>query len=92
MAPASQAVRYVEASGLGEPYGDAIEVGAYNAVLSPGRRADDPVAVGSIHTNIAHLDGASGIASLLKASLTNPTQLHCIELYGIVVYCTVTVY
>ena len=61
----------MEASGLGEPFGDAIEVGAYNAVLSPGRSAEDPLVMGSIHTNIAHLDGASGIASLLKASLTS---------------------
>ena len=59
-------LRYIEASGLGEPYGDAVEVGAYQAVFQPGRERSNPLVFGSIHTNIAHLDGASGIASFSK--------------------------
>ena len=59
-------LRYIEASGLGEPYGDAVEVGAYQAVFQPGRQRSNPLVFGSIHTNIAHLDGASGIASFSK--------------------------
>jgi acyl transferase domain-containing protein len=53
-------LRYIEASGLGEPYGDAVEVGAYQALFQPGRRRDNPLVFGSVHTNIGHLDGASG--------------------------------
>jgi acyl transferase domain-containing protein len=53
-------MRYMEASGLGEPYGDAVEVGAYQALFQPGRRRDNPLIFGSVHTNIGHLDGASG--------------------------------
>ena len=60
-------LRYIEASGLGEPYGDAVEVGAYQALFQPGRRRDNPLIFGSIHTNIGHLDGASGIVAFAKA-------------------------
>ena len=62
-------VKYVEASGLGEPFGDAVELGAYQAVFGPGRDDADPVVFGSVHTNVGHLDGCSGMASFVKACL-----------------------
>jgi acyl transferase domain-containing protein/acyl carrier protein len=60
-------VKYIEASGLGEPYGDAVEVSAYQNVFEPERISNDRLIFGSVHTNIGHLDGCSGIASFLKA-------------------------
>ena len=62
-------VSYVEAHGTGTPLGDPIEVRALTAVLAEGRPADDRCAIGSIKTNIGHLETASGIAGLLKAML-----------------------
>ena len=60
-------VKYIEASGLGEPYGDAVEVSAYQNVFEPERISNDKLLFGSVHTNLGHLDGCSGIASFLKA-------------------------
>ena len=59
-------IKYIEASGLGEPFGDAIEIGAYKNLFAPQRYKRNVLVFGSIHTNIGHLDGASGIASILK--------------------------
>jgi hypothetical protein len=67
MAPSE--CKYMEASGLGEPYGDAVEVGAYQALFQPGRDPRDKLVFGSIHTNIGHLDGCSGMASFIKTCL-----------------------
>ena len=63
------AIGYVEAHGTGTPLGDPIEVNALGAVLSEGRDASRPVAVGSVKTNIGHLEAAAGIVGLVKAVL-----------------------
>jgi amino acid adenylation domain-containing protein len=60
-------VRFVEAHGSGTPLGDAIEVAALNRVL--GGAAPESVALGSVKTNIGHLDAAAGVAGLIKAVL-----------------------
>lgn len=67
MAPGE--MRTIEASGLGEPYGDAVEVGAYKNVFQPGRERGNPLVFNSVHTNLCHLDGASGLASFTKLVL-----------------------
>jgi phthiocerol/phenolphthiocerol synthesis type-I polyketide synthase D len=67
IAPAE--VSYVEAHGTGTPLGDPIELHALGAALSPGRDARDLVQVGSVKTNIGHLEGAAGIAGLIKTIL-----------------------
>ena len=67
-------IKYVEASGLGEPIGDAVEVGAYQAVFHK-RKSDDKIIFGSIHTNIGHLDGCSGMASFVKGCLVTQHRL-----------------
>jgi acyl transferase domain-containing protein/surfactin synthase thioesterase subunit len=68
VAPAE--VGYVEAHGTGTSLGDPIEVRALGAVLSEGRAEGQKVAVGSVKTNIGHLEAAAGAAGLVKAVLS----------------------
>jgi len=78
-------VDYVEAHGTGTPVGDPIEVSALGRVFSEGRGADDaPVLLGSVKTNIGHLESASGVAGLIKAALclqqrAIPPNLHFLK-------------
>jgi acyl transferase domain-containing protein/acyl carrier protein len=62
-------VRYMEAHGTGTPVGDPIEARALGAVLGIDRPAGDRCIVGSVKTNIGHLEAASGVAGLIKAVL-----------------------
>ncbi|WP_414450288.1 SDR family NAD(P)-dependent oxidoreductase [Burkholderia sp. 22PA0099] len=62
-----QSLSYLEAHGTGTAVGDPIEARALIDVLSSGRPADKPLLIGSIKTNIGHLETASGMAGLLKA-------------------------
>ncbi|MFD4683504.1 type I polyketide synthase, partial [Streptomyces sp. NPDC058461] len=65
----AHAVQYVELHGTGTPVGDPVEAAALGAVLGTGRPADAPLHVGSVKTNVGHLEGASGITGLLKTVL-----------------------
>jgi acyl-CoA synthetase (AMP-forming)/AMP-acid ligase II/3-oxoacyl-(acyl-carrier-protein) synthase/acyl carrier protein len=65
VAPAE--VGYVEAHGTGTPLGDPVEVRALAGVLGEGRTR--PLALGSVKTNIGHLEAAAGIAGFIKAVL-----------------------
>ncbi len=67
VAPAE--LSYIEAHGTGTPLGDPIEVRALDAVFGPGRPADRPLRLGSVKTNIGHLEAAAGIAGLIKVIL-----------------------
>ncbi|MFF8035922.1 type I polyketide synthase, partial [Streptomyces sp. NPDC016626] len=62
-------VRFVELHGTGTPTGDPVEAQALGAVYGTGRPADTPLLVGSVKTNIGHLEGAAGIAGFVKAAL-----------------------
>jgi len=62
-------VGYVELHGTGTRAGDPVEAAALGQVYGTARTAVDALAVGSIKTNIGHLEGAAGIAGLLKAVL-----------------------
>ena len=62
-------VSYMEAHGTGTPVGDPIEATALGNVLCEGRAKDNKCLVGSVKTNIGHLESGSGIAGFLKALL-----------------------
>jgi len=62
-------ISYVEAHGTGTSLGDPIEVEALAAVLGEGRPEAQPLAIGSVKTNLGHLESASGIAGLIKVVL-----------------------
>jgi len=63
-------VQYVEAHGTGTKLGDPIEVQALGAVISQGRPADRKCAIGSVKTNIGHLEAGAGVAALIKVALS----------------------
>ena len=63
-------VQYVETQGLGTLLGDAIEAEALGAVLADGRATDDPCVIGSVKTNIGHLEAASGVAGVIKVAMS----------------------
>jgi len=64
-----ETVSYVEAHGTGTPLGDPIEMAALTRAFRTGTAKRGFCAVGSIKTNLGHLDSASGIAGLIKTVL-----------------------
>jgi acyl transferase domain-containing protein/glutamate-1-semialdehyde aminotransferase len=64
----SQELQWIEAHGTGTALGDPIEFQAIDAVFSPQR--SDPFFVGSVKTNIGHLEAAAGIAGVIKTALS----------------------
>jgi phthiocerol/phenolphthiocerol synthesis type-I polyketide synthase E len=67
-----ETITYVEAHGSGTPLGDPIEVAALTQAFRAGsnsREARGFCALGSVKSSVGHLEAASGIAGLVKATL-----------------------
>ncbi|MFE8944851.1 SDR family oxidoreductase [Streptomyces sp. NPDC007856] len=62
-------IQYVEAHGTGTPLGDPIEFGAIGDVFVDSHTKDRPVLVGSVKTNLGHMEPASGIVGVIKTVL-----------------------
>ena len=62
-------IRYVEAHGTGTALGDPIEIAGLTQAFRASTQARGVCAIGSLKTNVGHLDAAAGIAGLIKAAL-----------------------
>ena len=58
---------YIECHGTGTQAGDTIEAGAIASVFSKNRPSSNPLFLGSVKTNIGHLEAGSGLAGIIKA-------------------------
>ena len=75
-------ITYVEAHGTGTPLGDPIEIKALTKAFRSSTLKRGFCAIGSVKTNVGHLDAAAGIAGLIKTILALkhkqiPPSLHC---------------
>ena len=66
---AAAQIGYVEAHGSGTSLGDPIEVDAIGNTLGAAEGRTTPVILGSVKTNLGHLEAAAGVAGLIKAAL-----------------------
>ncbi|MCX4096426.1 type I polyketide synthase [Nocardia sp. alder85J] len=64
------AAGYFECHGTGTPLGDAVEVGALAAVLGDRPPDATPIRIGSVKSNLGHLEAAAGVTGLAKAALS----------------------
>ncbi|MFJ2760404.1 type I polyketide synthase [Streptomyces prasinus] len=62
-------IQYVEAHGTGTALGDPTETDAITGVFGASHSGSDPVLVGSLKTNIGHMEGAAGVGGLIKTIL-----------------------
>jgi amino acid adenylation domain-containing protein len=79
-----ESITYIEAHGTGTPLGDPIEIAALTEAFRQGTDKKAFCAIGSVKTNIGHLDVAAGVAGLIKTTLALrhkliPPSLHFTE-------------
>ncbi len=79
-----ESITYVEANGTGTPLGDPVEVAALTQAFRRGTERTGFCALGSVKTNVGHLNAAAGIVSLIKTVLALehrqiPPSLHFTE-------------
>ncbi len=81
---AREKVFYVEAHGTGTAIGDPVEANALGEMFGPNRTTGEKCLIGSVKSNIGHLEGGAGIAALIKAALcikkrVVPASLHFVS-------------
>ena len=64
-----ETIAYIEAHGTGTPMGDPIEIAALTQAFRADTEKNGFCAIGSLKTNIGHLDAAAGVAGLIKTVL-----------------------
>lgn len=62
-------IDYIEAHGSGTPLGDPIEIAALTSIFKHAKSIDNPLLVGSVKTNVGHMEASAGIAGLIKVIL-----------------------
>jgi acyl transferase domain-containing protein len=62
-------IQYVEAHGTGTPLGDPIEMASIAELFGQSHSLQDPILVGSLKTNIGHMEAAAGIGGVIKTVL-----------------------
>jgi len=77
----AETMSYIEAHGTGTPLGDPIEIAALTAAFRTSTSNTGFCAIGSLKTNVGHLEAAAGVAGLIKATLALhhrriPASLH----------------
>ncbi|MFB2772373.1 SDR family NAD(P)-dependent oxidoreductase [Pelatocladus sp. BLCC-F211] len=65
----AETITYIEAHGTGTPLGDPIEIAALTQAFQTSTKKKNFCAIGSLKTNIGHLDAAAGVAGLIKTVL-----------------------
>ena len=78
----ANSIQYLEAHGTGTPMGDPIEIQALGEAFAPDQPAPQSCFIGSIKSNLGHLDTAAGVAGFIKTVLALehgqiPPTLHC---------------
>jgi len=64
-----ETITYIETHGTGTPLGDPIELRALEKVFRAGTNKENFCAIGSVKTNVSHLNTAAGVTSLIKTAL-----------------------
>jgi acyl transferase domain-containing protein len=68
-------IDYVEAHGTGTALGDPVELRALGGVFAAGRDGQRRLLVGSVKTNLGHLEAAAGVAGIIKVALALDRQV-----------------
>ncbi|GAA0445782.1 type I polyketide synthase [Streptomyces olivaceiscleroticus] len=69
-------IQYVEAHGTGTPLGDPIELGSISDTFADSHSTAAPVVVGSVKTNVGHLESAAGVCGIIKVLLQMREGVH----------------